>query len=89
MAAAARSPALSYATKWGVFRFGLVRVHQHAPLPDLHRPHHLGRFTLYLEHQVPRALLTYATQPYAEFQLVSIPRWTITAGLKDAYYPCI
>jgi iron complex outermembrane receptor protein len=26
------------------------------------------------------------TQPFAEFQLVAIPRWTITAGIKDAYY---
>ncbi|MGB7133642.1 MAG: TonB-dependent receptor [Acidobacteriaceae bacterium] len=25
-------------------------------------------------------------QPFAEYQLVAIPRWTITAGLKDAYY---
>jgi iron complex outermembrane recepter protein len=25
-------------------------------------------------------------QPYAEFQLVSIPRWTITAGIKDAFF---
>ena len=30
--------------------------------------------------------LTYAVQPFAEFQLVAIPRWTITAGLKDAFY---
>jgi iron complex outermembrane recepter protein len=26
------------------------------------------------------------TQPYAEYQLVAIPRWTITAGIKDAHY---
>ncbi len=25
-------------------------------------------------------------QPFAEYQLVAIPRWTITAGVKDAYY---
>lgn len=25
-------------------------------------------------------------QPFAEFQLVAIPRWTITVGIKDAYY---
>jgi iron complex outermembrane receptor protein len=30
--------------------------------------------------------LTEAVQPFAEYQLVAIPRWTITAGLKDAYY---
>lgn len=25
-------------------------------------------------------------QPFAEYQLVAIPRWTITVGLKDAYF---
>jgi iron complex outermembrane receptor protein len=30
--------------------------------------------------------ITRAEQPFAEYQLVSIPRWTITAGVKDAYY---
>jgi iron complex outermembrane receptor protein len=30
--------------------------------------------------------VTQAVQPFAEYQLVGIPRWTITAGLKDAYY---
>jgi len=29
---------------------------------------------------------TQSVQPYVEYQLVAIPRWTITAGLKDAYY---
>ena len=29
---------------------------------------------------------THAVQPYAEFQLVSIPDWTITAGVKDAFF---
>lgn len=29
---------------------------------------------------------TYAVQPFAEYQLVAIPRWTITAGVKDAFY---
>lgn len=27
-----------------------------------------------------------SVQPFAEYQLVAIPRWTITAGIKDAYY---
>ena len=30
--------------------------------------------------------ITRAEQPFAEYQLVAIPRWTITAGVKDAYY---
>ncbi len=29
---------------------------------------------------------TESVQPYAEYQLVAIPKWTITAGIKDAYY---
>jgi iron complex outermembrane receptor protein len=27
-----------------------------------------------------------SVQPFTEYQLVAIPRWTITAGIKDAYY---
>jgi len=30
--------------------------------------------------------ITNSVQPFVEYQLVAIPRWTITAGLKDAYY---
>ncbi len=30
--------------------------------------------------------VTQSVQPYAEYQLVAIPKWTITAGIKDAYY---
>ncbi len=30
--------------------------------------------------------ITRAEQPFAEYQLVAIPHWTITAGVKDAYY---
>lgn len=30
--------------------------------------------------------ITRSEQPYAEYQLVAIPRFTITAGVKDAYY---
>lgn len=30
--------------------------------------------------------VTNSVQPFVEYQLVAIPRWTITAGLKDAYY---
>jgi iron complex outermembrane receptor protein len=30
--------------------------------------------------------ITNSAQPFAEYQLVAIPRWTITAGIKSAYY---
>jgi iron complex outermembrane receptor protein len=29
---------------------------------------------------------TNSVQPFAEYQLVAIPKWTITIGVKDAYY---
>jgi iron complex outermembrane receptor protein len=29
---------------------------------------------------------TNSAQPFAEYQLVAIPKWTITVGVKDAYY---
>jgi iron complex outermembrane receptor protein len=29
---------------------------------------------------------TNSAQPFAEYQLVAIPKWTITLGIKDAYY---
>lgn len=29
---------------------------------------------------------TISVQPFVEYQLIAIPRWTITAGIKDAYY---
>lgn len=29
---------------------------------------------------------TNSVQPFAEYQLVAIPKWTITLGVKDAYY---
>jgi iron complex outermembrane recepter protein len=29
---------------------------------------------------------TNSAQPFAEYQLVAIPKWTITLGVKDAYY---
>jgi iron complex outermembrane recepter protein len=30
--------------------------------------------------------ITNSVQPFAEFELTSIPKWTITAGIKSAYY---
>jgi len=30
--------------------------------------------------------ITNSVQPFVEYQLVAIPKWTITAGVKDAYY---
>ena len=30
--------------------------------------------------------ITNSVQPFVEYQLVAIPKWTITVGVKDAYY---
>jgi len=78
---------LSYASKWGVFRTGgwyeytdTLRYQVYTdPITWVDSPFIKNR--KFLEH-----FLTTAIQPFAEFQLVAIPRWTITAGLKDAYY---
>jgi len=75
--------ALSYATKWGVFRVGNWFEHTETiytdPITWVDSPY--IKNNKFHEH-----FLTYAAQPYAEFQLVAIPRWTITAGLKDAFF---
>ncbi len=78
---------LSYASKWGVFRTGgwyeytdTLRYQIYTdPITWVDSPFIKNR--KFKEH-----FLTTAIQPFAEFQLVAIPRWTITAGLKDAYY---
>jgi iron complex outermembrane receptor protein len=78
---------LSYASKWGVFRTGgwyeytdTLRYQVYTdPITWVDSP--FVKNVKFNEH-----FLTTAIQPFAEFQLVAIPRWTITAGLKDAYY---
>lgn len=79
--------ALSYATKWGVFRVGTWYEYTDTlryqiltdPITWVDSPYISNiKFHEYFQ--------TYSNQPYAEFQLVSIPHWTITAGIKDAYY---
>ncbi len=79
--------ALSYATKWGVFRAGNWYEYTNTtryqiytdPITWVDSPY-VGNIKFH-EH-----FYTYAVQPYAEFQLVAIPKWTITAGVKDAYF---
>ena len=78
---------LSYATKWGVFRTGswyeltnTLRYQIYTdPITWVDSPY-LNDIKFH-EH-----FLTTAVQPYAEFQWVSIPDVTITAGVKDAFY---
>jgi iron complex outermembrane receptor protein len=78
---------LSYASRYGVFRIGswyeytITNRYQifTDPITWADSPY-ISNYKFH-EH-----FLTQALQPYFEFQLVAIPRWTITAGLKDAYY---
>lgn len=78
---------LSYANKWGVFRTGswyektnTLRYQIYTdPITWVDSPF-ISNIKFH-EH-----FYTYAVQPFAEFQLVSIPDVTITAGVKDAFY---
>jgi iron complex outermembrane receptor protein len=76
---------LSAASKFGVFRTGIWFEHtptnryqiQSDPRTWVDNPAGVNfheNFTIT------------TVQPYVEYQLVAIPRWTITAGLKDAHY---
>jgi len=78
---------LSYATRWGVFRTGswyeltdTMRQQIYTdPLTWVDSPY-LNDIKFH-EH-----FFTHAVQPYAEFQLVSIPDLTLTVGVKDAFF---
>ena len=79
--------ALSYATKWGVFRTGswyeltnTMRQQIYTdPLTWVDSPY--VNDIKFHEH-----FYTTAVQPYVEFQYVAIPDVTITAGVKDAFF---
>ena len=78
---------LSQASKYGVFRLGAWyeytttdRFQQNAdPRTGFDSP--LLKDLRFHEH-----FITNSAQPYIEYQLVAIPRWTITAGVKSALY---
>jgi iron complex outermembrane recepter protein len=78
---------LSYATKWGVFRAGswyeltnTLRYQIYTdPVTWVDSPY--VQDIKFHEH-----FYTTAVQPYAEFQWVSIPDLTVTAGVKDAFF---
>ena len=79
--------AVSYVTKWGVFRTGswyeltdTMRQQIYTdPITWVNSPY-LNDIKFH-EH-----FFTHAVQPYAEFQLVSIPDFTLTVGVKDAFF---
>ncbi len=78
---------LSYATKWGVFRAGswyeltnTLRYQIYTdPVTWVDSPY--VQDIKFHEH-----FITTAVQPYFEFQWVSIPDLTVTAGVKDAFF---
>ncbi len=78
---------ISTASRYGVFRAGLwyeytaTYRYQIASNPLTWVDSNVIKNIKFREH-----FDTNAVQPYIEYQLVAIPRWTITAGLKDAYY---
>jgi len=79
--------ALSYATKWGVFRVGNWYEYTNTLRYQVYTDPATWVDSLFVGNiKFHEHFYTYAVQPYAEFQLVSIPRWTITAGVKDAHY---
>lgn len=79
---------VSRASRYGVFRAGgwweytTVDRYQIKSNPALGFVHASGLSAIKFHENFD---ITTA-QPYAEFQLVSIPRWTITAGIKDAFF---
>jgi len=79
--------ALSYATRWGVFRTGswyeltdTMRQQIYTdPITWVESPY-LNDIKFH-EH-----FFTHAVQPYAEFQWLATPKLTITGGVKDAFF---
>jgi iron complex outermembrane recepter protein len=78
---------LSSASKYGVFRTGgwyeytSTNRYQNATNPVT-----WVDSSLISELKFHEGFITRDYQPFAEYQLVAIPRTTITAGVKDAYY---
>jgi len=79
--------ALSYATKWGVFRAGNWYEYTNTTRYQIYTDPITWVDSAFISNiKFHEHFYTYTSQPYAEFQLVAIPRWTITAGVKDAYF---
>jgi iron complex outermembrane receptor protein len=78
---------LSYATHWGVARVGNWYEYTNTTRYQIYTDPLTWVDSPYISNiKFHEHFYTYAEQPYAEFQLVAIPKWTITAGVKDAYY---
>jgi iron complex outermembrane receptor protein len=79
--------ALSAASRYGVFRAGLwdefTPTFRYQVKTD---PRTWIDSTVLSSIKFREHFNTTSIQPYAEYQLVAIPHWTITAGIKSAYY---
>ncbi|HWE84451.1 MAG TPA: TonB-dependent receptor [Terracidiphilus sp.] len=79
---------VSWASKYGVFRTGAwweytpTNRYQIKSDPALGFVHAPGIKNIKFHENFNITTV----QPFAEFQLVAIPRWTITAGIKDAFF---
>jgi iron complex outermembrane receptor protein len=78
---------LSATSKWGVFRTGgwyeYTPTNRYQIKSD---PRTWVDSNLIKNLKFHENFVTQSVQPFAEYQLIAIPRWTITAGIKDAYY---
>ncbi len=80
---------LSRASRYGVLRMGgwyeVTPTNRYQILSDPRTWEHYSPTTLAGINFHENFTIT-TVQPFVEYQLVTIPRWTITAGIKDAYY---
>lgn len=81
---------VSAASKYGVFRTGVwyeytnTNRYQQGSDPRTWIDSPLLKYLKFHEH-----FRTQSVQPYVEYQLVAIPKWTITAGVKNAFYQMV
>jgi iron complex outermembrane receptor protein len=78
---------LSYANRYGVFRTGSWYEKTNTLRYQVYTDPITWVDSQYISNiKFHEHFYTYAVQPFAEFQWVSIPNTTITAGVKDAFY---
>jgi len=78
---------LSQASRFGVFRIGAwyeyTTTHRYQIKSD---PRTWVDSPLLKDQKFHEYFITNSAQPYIEYQLVAIPKWTLTAGVKSALY---
>ncbi len=78
---------VSAASKYGVFRAGAWYEYTTTERYQIKSdPRTWVDSDLIKNRKFHENFITQSVQPFVEYQLIAIPRWTITAGLKDAYY---